>query len=130
MTFSTPPPFNLGLKGEDLTHAEIVRWARHNEKNCSALRFLYHCPSGGHRHPVVAMKLRALGVVRGIPDLHLPVPVGRYAGLWIEVKDGKKGRVSEEQQLWIDGLRDQHQRVEVVRSAEEGIAVLQSYLSG
>lgn len=119
---------NLGLKNEDAVQAEIVQWARKQSKLCPQLGFLYHCPNGGHRHPIVAMKMRALGVSKGVPDLFLAVPCGQYAGLYMEVKNGEKGRLSEEQKLWIEGLRKNHYRVEVVKTAEEGIEILKEYI--
>ena len=47
---------------------------------------IYHVPNGGHRHVLVAMKLKEQGVVAGIPDLVLTMARGGYFGLYIEFK--------------------------------------------
>ena len=47
---------------------------------------IYHVPNGGHRHVLVAMKLKEQGVVAGIPDLVLTMARGCYFGLYIEFK--------------------------------------------
>lgn len=45
-------------------------------------------PNGGARNIVVATKLRAEGVLKGVPDLFIPEPTDKYHGLWIELKVG------------------------------------------
>lgn len=61
-------------------------WARlHPEA-----RRAYAIPNGGQRNVVVAAKLKAEGVRAGVLDVHLPIPRGGAAGLWIEHKAGKK----------------------------------------
>lgn len=53
---------------------------------------IFAIPNGGVRGKVAAAKLKAEGVVRGIPDLY--VPAWR---LWIEMKRIKGGRLSKDQ---------------------------------
>jgi hypothetical protein len=53
---------------------------------------IYAIPNGEHRAPSVANRLKAEGVVRGVPDLHVP-----ELRLWIEMKRIKTGRLSPEQ---------------------------------
>lgn len=43
-------------------------------------------PNGGERQQVVASKMKAEGVKSGVPDVCWPVPRGRFAGLWLELK--------------------------------------------
>ncbi len=64
---------------------------------------LFAIPNGGQRNVIVATKLKAEGVRRGVPDLMLPLPMGDYSGLFIELKN-EKGRPTEEQDDWIDYL--------------------------
>jgi hypothetical protein len=71
-------------------------------------RKLYAIPNGGKRHIKTAMALKAEGVQSGVPDLFLPLMRGGWGGLYIEVKDGKKGRLTPNheatmQQLSLDG---------------------------
>jgi hypothetical protein len=91
-----------------------------------------HVPNGGHRSKAAGGKLKAQGVKRGVPDVLVFNPPFSYEGinlvlnngLAIELKDGKKGRVSPEQQDWLDGLRECGWRTEVCRSLDEVIDVL------
>lgn len=50
----------------------------------------------GKRYSPEAIKLKAEGMMPGVSDLLLMEPVGKYHGLWIEMKAGKNG-LSEEQ---------------------------------
>ena len=103
-----------------------VRWFRLQYPRIAHL--LFAIPNGGWRNPTVASKLKAEGVTAGVPDLFLAMPHGQYHGLFIEMKNGKQGRVSESQELMIEHLRGQFYRVEVVRTAEEFVATIQDYL--
>lgn len=77
------------------------------------LRKLFAIPSGGERNVVVASRLKAEGVRKGVPDTCLPYARGPYHGCWIEMKRmdavGKRqGGASDEQverieQLKVDG---------------------------
>lgn len=60
---------------------------------------IYAIPNGGYRALSTAKALRAEGVVKGVPDLH--VPAWR---LWIEMKRVKGGRLSPEQKAMIEHL--------------------------
>ncbi len=49
---------------------------------------IYAIPNGGQRNISVARKLKAEGVLSGVPDLHIPVPNRAYHSLYIEMKTG------------------------------------------
>ena len=53
----------------------------------------FHPPNGGHRHPVVAAKLKAQGVKPGVPDV---VIIWRGRAIFIELK-AHKGSLSDAQ---------------------------------
>lgn len=61
---------------------------------------IYAIPNGGKRSITEAKRLKAEGVVPGIPDLHVPA-----WKLRIEMKRQKGGRVSTEQAEVIDYLQ-------------------------
>ena len=54
-------------------------------------------PNGGLRNVIVAKKLRAEGVRKGVSDIFIPVPAGPYCGMFLEMKRRKGGFVSQEQ---------------------------------
>lgn len=58
---------------------------------------LFAVPNGGKRDPVTAARLKAEGVKAGVSDVCLPVPVGGYHGLFIELK--KLGGRTEADQI-------------------------------
>ena len=65
---------------------------------------LYCASAGGVRTSMKqAIKMKATGYVKGVPDLQIFEPVGNYHGLLIEIKD-LKGVVSKEQKQWIKDL--------------------------
>jgi hypothetical protein len=56
-------------------------------------------PNGGARHIRVAMKLKAEGAKRGVPDIAIMLPEGRIA--WLELKI-KGGYLSADQKAFRD----------------------------
>lgn len=80
----------------------VIKWS----ELTPALKWLFHIPNGGSRHPAEAVHLKRMGVKPGVPDLFLPLPVHPYHGLWIEMKS-LTGRPTACQKEWIDHLRGQ-----------------------
>lgn len=85
-----------------------------------------HVPNGGARNRVTGAILRGLGVKAGFPDLLIldPPPIGGYVGAAIELKRKVGGRISPEQQDWINQLIDRHWFALVCHGAGDAIDVL------
>lgn len=98
-----------------------------NFKETGALR-LFAVPNGGIRHIQEAVRLKAEGVQRGVPDLILPIPRGKHCGAYLELK-ANKGRLSEEQKDWLRFLEAQGYAVEVAWTAKDAFQFLRDYLS-
>lgn len=93
------------------------------------LELLYAIPNGEWRHPATAARLKAEGVVSGVPDLCLPVSDGVFHGLYIEMKKrDHSNRPSKNQKRFIKLLSEQGYRVEVAYGSDEAIDILQGYL--
>ena len=90
---------------------------------------IYAIPNGGQRNTIVAAKLKAEGVTAGIPDLHIPIARHGSQSLYIEMKNGKQGRLSEHQKHTIQILQDAGHRVAVCRDMQEFINEVKNYLS-
>lgn len=60
-------------------------------------RLLFHIPNGGKRTKIEASRLKAMGVLPGVPDLFLALPSGGYHGMFIEVK--KPGEIPNEEKV-------------------------------
>ena len=75
----------------------LMRLVEMHKGRWPELGMLFAVPNGGDRNMLVAKKLKAEGVKKGVPDLCLPLPRGGYHGLYIEMKRQKNGRISPEQ---------------------------------
>lgn len=89
---------------------------------------LFAIPNGGIRNVVVAKKLKKEGVRSGVPDLFLAVPKNPYAGLFIEMKRAKGGKLSLYQKDMITSLEDAGYRCEVCHGFEQAKLVIEDYL--
>lgn len=112
---------------EDAMQASVVRWAKMRQATAPELELLHHIPNGGRRGLLEAKRLKAQGVVPGIPDLHLPVPRGQYCGLWIEMK-APAGVCSLSQRHIADVLTKYGNLVHTCYSVEDAIEAIESYL--
>jgi hypothetical protein len=91
---------------------------------------LYCASAGGVRTSMKqAIKMKATGYVKGVPDLQIFEPVGNYHGLLIEIKD-LKGVVSKEQKQWIKDLNDRGYYATYCKGVESTIKVIDDYFKG
>lgn len=81
----------------------VMTWANMSLRKYPALKWLFHIPNGGSRHPAEALNLKRMGVKPGVPDLFLPFPSMKYSGLWIEMKS-MTGRPTACQTEWMEHL--------------------------
>ena len=103
---------------------ECLRWLRLAYPSV----LCYAIPNGGQRNAVVAAKLKEEGATAGIPDMHIPIPNGNYASLYIEMKNGKAGRLSEHQKEMIQRLQAYGNKVVVCRTFDEFRKEIDEYL--
>jgi hypothetical protein len=88
----------MAILSEHHEQALLVQWFRRTYPGV----LIYAIPNGGARGIAAAARLKVEGVVRGIPDLHIPA-----WGLWVEMKRTKGGRLSPEQTVmiaYLDGI--------------------------
>lgn len=104
---------------------ECVRWFRYAYPKA----LCYSIPNGGYRAKSTARYLQAEGLTAGCPDLHIPIPRGGYASLYIEMKNGKKGVLSEHQKEIIPRLQSYGNKVVVCRTFDEFKKEVKEYLS-
>lgn len=89
---------------------EFVRWFR---QTFHGVR-IFAIANGGARSKATAGRLKAEGVVSGVPDLF--VPAWR---LWVEMKRTKGGSLSPEQKDWIAYLQEVGYCAIVCKGAED-----------
>lgn len=100
--------------------------ARYGRRGIRSLKLLFAIPNGGLRGKATAGKLKAEGVKPGVPDLFLPVPGGRYHGLFIELKRAG-GKASDVQIEWIADLQQQGYFVGICEGWERAARIIQDY---
>lgn len=79
-------------------------------------------PNGGARNIATAARLKAEGVVSGVPDLFVPA-----WHLWIEMKKVRGGVVSENQKDWIAYLEGVGYSAIVCRGAVHAIEMVEEF---
>ena len=90
---------------------------------------LYCASAGGVRTSMKqAIKMKATGYVKGVPDLQIFESVGNYHGLLIEIKD-IKGVVSKEQKEWIKKLNERGYYATYSKGYEATIKVIDDYFA-
>lgn len=118
----------MPVRTESVEQQQLMTWARMMEGKYPALSMLYHIPNEGLRSRATGGRLRAEGLKSGVPDLCLPVPSGRYHGLYIELKREKGGKKSEAQIAWIEKLTAQGYCAMFCYGAEHAIKEIELYL--
>jgi len=95
-----------------------------------AAKLIYHVPNGGHRHKLVAIKLKEQGVKAGVPDLVLPMARGGHFDLYIEFKARAPydAAVSPAQDAYLQALTDQGYLAIVCRGHVDAIEAIRAYL--
>lgn len=97
----------------------FVQWFR---RKYSPVR-IFAIPNGGFRSRATAGRLKAEGVMRGIPDLFVP-----EWNLWIEMKRIKGGRLSPDQVNWKQYLEEIGNTVFVAYGAENAMELVEDFV--
>ena len=98
------------IPSEHWEQREFVCWFRQTFPDV----LIFAIPNGGFRGKAQAGKLKAEGVVPGVPDLY--VPAWRW---WPEMKRQKGGQVSPDQRRVMEYLQGIGHRVDVCKGCEE-----------
>ena len=75
-----------------------------------------------------AVKAKATGMKKGMPDLFLPVKRGKCSGLFIELKRLKGGSIQPEQKLWAKFLVSQGYQHYFCKGADVAWQTIINYL--
>lgn len=114
--------------------AAFVGWCRLMSRCYPGLALIHAIPNGGGRSRREAGRLKAEGVLAGVPDLFLPVARGGYHGLYIELKRSAvgaapRGRISRVQADVMTLLRAQGYATTVCYGYAEAIAAVERYFT-
>lgn len=115
---------------EEQEQAAVIEWAMLMSKQFPDLEDIFHIGNGGLRSKSEAVRLKKIGVKPGVSDLFLPAPVGKYHGLWVEMKRQKGGKLSPDQKDWIDRMNRKGYLAVRADGAEEACEIIYKYLTG
>lgn len=102
---------------------KIFEWASYIPE----LKWLHCIPNGGSRNIREAVNLKRQGVKKGIADMFLPIPKGKYHGLYIELKVGKN-KLSVYQKEFLEYANKVGYLAIVCYGHEEAIKCITEYL--
>lgn len=105
---------------EHMEQVGLVTWFRGKFPDV----LIFAVPNGEKRSISVAKRLKAEGVIAGIPDLYVP-----QWNLWIEMKRQKGGRLSPEQKAMIEYLKSIGHTVIVGKGAADASNQVLRFLS-
>ncbi len=86
---------------EKVHQERVIALARAYAGQVPHLHALFHVPNGGWRHAAEAIAFQRQGVKPGVSDLLLPIPLGGWTGLAIELKRFREGQPTPEQKAWL-----------------------------
>ncbi|MCI8975399.1 MAG: VRR-NUC domain-containing protein [Lachnospiraceae bacterium] len=115
-------------RSEDTEQIHVVEWAARAACRYPELKWLHHIPNGGTRSSSEALKLKCMGVKKGVSDLHLPYPHGRYHALYIEMKYGRN-RTTQEQRDFLCDMKEADNLVAVCHDAQSAIDLIERYVT-
>ncbi len=106
----------------------IVEYFEANVNRHVAFSLLHSIPNGVRVSIGLAMKLKREGLKRGVPDLFLAYPRGRYHGMYLELKKDSSSKASKSQKMWIEKLREQGYYVIVAHGYIEAVKYFEDYI--
>ena len=118
------------LPTEEQEQAAVIEWAQLMARQFQALEDLIHIPNGGLRSKSEAARFKRLGVRPGVSDLFLPEPVGKYHGLWVEMKRKRGGTLRADQKDWLERMNRKGYLALRADGAEEACEIIYKYLEG
>lgn len=119
---------NNQIPSESAEQTALIAWANMQKGAYPALGLLYHVPNEGNRGVVGGVKANREGLKKGVPDLCLPVAMGQYHGMYIELKRQRGAYPTEEQVWWLEQLSRNGYCVCWCRGFEEARHAIMDYL--
>lgn len=118
-----------GVPTETWEQKQVIKWSQQPSirQRYPELALLYHIPNE-RVDKVQAAILKEMGVKTGVPDLHLPIPSGKYHSLYIEMK-ALDGKPDPEQIWWAEHLKANGNAHAFCYGWQQATEVLQWYLN-
>ena len=119
------------VQREEQEQIALIDWARlYRYRGLPLTTWLYAIPNGGKRDARTAARLKAAGVRAGVSDVHLPIRTSRYTSLWFELKatPPHNAPATKDQREWVELMRAEGARAEIVLGWEAAKALIVEYL--
>lgn len=88
-----------------------------------------YIPNDGKRSPILGSIYKKMGMRPGTSDIFIALPRSGYHGFWIELKAGKNVATIAQLQF-IDDMRKENYKADVIWGADNAIEAIDSYLKG
>jgi hypothetical protein len=119
--------WNLMCPVEDTEQEAIFQWMNnHPDKR---LLKAFAIPNGTYKNRRSAVKHQQTGLKSGIPDIMVPIAIGGYHGLFIEMKRRKGGQLSSNQKDRIAGLLEEGYMVVTCKGWHSAQRAITEYLN-
>lgn len=115
-------------KSEHAEQVSIFRLAQLYSRQWPELRFLQGSMNGVRLTIGQAVRAKAAGMKKGVPDIFLPIKRGNYSGLFVELKRVSGGRIEPEQKLWAAMLTSQGYQHHFCKGCDAAWKVITDYL--
>lgn len=106
-------------------YSEQVRFVRWLKKHGV---LFFSIPNDGNRSPLERLKKQSSGLVAGVPDLMICVPVAPFGGLFIEMKRREGSNLSVAQKTMIAKLKTAGYAVMIAYGALDAMMITRTYL--
>lgn len=107
----------------------VFSWANTQLDKYPLLRYMNASLNGVRLTIGQATIAKRSGLLKGYPDIFLPLRNKEYSGLFIELKRVKGGVVSPEQKDFLSFLNSQGFKAVVCRGSKEAIETIECYLN-
>ena len=117
------------MKHHESAHQQqVIEWARMASRSAKyPMLDMLHCSLNGVKlSKSQAGIAKGQGMLSGVPDLFLPVPRGKYHGLYIEMKYGTN-TLTDNQKKFLQNAANVGYAVSVCYSAQEAIKRIEDY---
>lgn len=120
----------IAARSEYEDQVAVFQWAAINEHRWPCLELLYGSLMGIPLPLKYLNKAKKAGMKKNKPDINLPVPIGGFCGLWIELKRKGGPAPTKGQQEMLTKLGAVGNAVFCCKGSESAIKVIKAYLSG
>ena len=130
MSTHSTPINTAGAGSESQEQQALFRWWNAVAPRQWPGTLMFAVPNGGARSIRTGQRLKAEGVLAGVPDIFLAAPRGSSHGMFIEMKRTHGGSVSKAQKLVMACLSAAGYSCSVCRGFREAREAVEGYLNG